>query len=195
MQGQVAGVELDGGRPFPADAVVLAVPPPSLQRILVEPERFGVRGLENLHTRAIVDVHLWYEGMDFPFDFAALLDSPVQWVFRKGPGYLCCSLSSAETLASWGEEELIHLCDAEVRAVLPEIASVRLARGVATRDRDATIIPTPGIERPGPATSVKNLAIAGAWTDTGWPATMESAVRSGRAAARALATREVQRAA
>jgi uncharacterized protein with NAD-binding domain and iron-sulfur cluster len=104
-------------------------------------------------------------------------------------------LSSAETLASWGEEELIHLCDAEVRAVLPEIASVRLARGVATRDRDATIIPTPGIERPGPATSVKNLAIAGAWTDTGWPATMESAVRSGRAAARALATREVQRAA
>ncbi|HEY4870195.1 MAG TPA: FAD-dependent oxidoreductase, partial [Candidatus Dormibacteraeota bacterium] len=53
----------------------------------------------------------------------------------------------------------------------------------ATRDPDATFVPSPGLRRPGPGTAVDNVAVAGAWTDTGWPATMESAVRSGRAAA------------
>jgi len=56
-------------------------------------------------------------------------------------------------------------------------------RGAATRDPEATFLPAPGLQRPGAVTGIANLAIAGAWTDTGWPATMESAVRSGRAAA------------
>jgi len=67
------------------------------------------------------------------------------------------------------------------------VASARLLRGAATRDPEATFVPSPGLHRPGPATTRSNLVVAGAWTATGWPATMESAVRSGRAAARSLA--------
>jgi uncharacterized protein with NAD-binding domain and iron-sulfur cluster len=74
-------------------------------------------------------------------------------------------------------------CDAELRDVIPSLRASRRVRGAATRDPDATFVPTPGLVRPGPRTACDNLVIAGAWTDTGWPATMESAVRSGRAAA------------
>ena len=188
MAGRATGLRLEDGREIPVDAVILAVPPASLLRVLGEPEAFGIRGVEQIRTRAIVDVHLWYEGSNLGFDFAALLDSPVQWVFRKGPGYLVCSLSAADEVARLTEEALVDLCHRELSAAVPEIQASRLRRGVAVRDKEATFIPSPGLQRPGQATSLPNLAIAGAWTDTGWPATMESAIRSGRAAARLIAT-------
>jgi uncharacterized protein with NAD-binding domain and iron-sulfur cluster len=74
-------------------------------------------------------------------------------------------------------------------AVFPELRGAKLVRGAATRDRDATFIPAPGLKRPSQETAHPQVVIAGAWTDTGWPATMESAVRSGRRAARLLAAR------
>ena len=70
--------------------------------------------------------------------------------------------------------------------MLPQAARAQLLRGAATRDPDATFIPAPGVRRPAPTTALSNLVIAGAWTDTGWPATIESAVRSGRTAAHTL---------
>lgn len=169
------------------DGTVLAVPPADLARILGEPDRYGIWNLDSFETAPIVDVHLWYEGVNIDFGFAALLDSPVQWVFQKSPGYLCCSLSAADAQVRRPSAELIQMCDGELRAVLPEMGQAKLVRGAATRDREATFVPTPGLSRPGPRTSIPEVVIAGAWTDTGWPATMESAVRSGRAAADALA--------
>lgn len=194
-QGQIDGIRLEDGRRLPFGAVVLAVPPASLARLLAEPEVFGIHGLDHFHSRAIVDVHLWYDDTDLTFDFAAVRGSPLQWVFRKAPGYLCCSLSAADAYAGWAERALVDLCRDELAASLPALTNARLKRGVATRDREATFIPTPGLKRPGQATAMSNLAIAGAWTETGWPATMESAVRSGRAAARVVAAAEVRRAA
>ncbi|HEX5501702.1 MAG TPA: hydroxysqualene dehydroxylase HpnE, partial [Thermomicrobiales bacterium] len=180
---RVRGVRLGDGHEVAADAVVLAVPPRALARLLGEPARYGLAGVEDFRAEPIVDVHLWYDRDGFGFDFAALLDSPVQWVFRKAPGYLCGSLSAAGALVGRPEGELVALCDGELRAALPALAGARLVRGAATRDPEATFVPTPGLRRPGPATAYPNLAVAGAWTATGWPATMESAVRSGRAAA------------
>jgi len=119
-------------------------------------------------------------------DFAAMTGSPVQWIFAKGPGYLCCSLSSAGDLVSQPEERLVALADSELRSRLPELGGATLLRGVAVRDPEATFVPAPGLRRPGPATALSNTFLAGCWTDTGWPATMEGAVRSGRAAAGAL---------
>jgi squalene-associated FAD-dependent desaturase len=182
----VAGVRCTDGEEIGADAVVLAVPPARLATILGEPERYGIDGLAEFRTRAIVDVHLWFDGGSGPSGFAALIGSPVQWVFQKQPGYLCCSLSAAETLVTAPEAELVELCRAELVAVWPPLAPARLLRGAATRDPEATFVPSPGLHRPGPLTSRSNLVIAGAWTATGWPATMESAVRSGRAAAAGL---------
>ncbi|HEU5424175.1 MAG TPA: FAD-dependent oxidoreductase, partial [Nitrolancea sp.] len=169
------------------DGVVLALPPEALARVLGEPERLGLEGLDRFQSAPIVDVHLWYDAGHLGFGFAALVDSPVQWVFEKAPGYLCCSLSAAEEHVLRPEAELIELCHRELAALLPALASRRPLRGAATREREATFIPAPGLRRPGPRTACPQVVIAGSWTDTGWPATMESAVRSGRAAAKTLA--------
>ncbi|HEX6543570.1 MAG TPA: hydroxysqualene dehydroxylase HpnE [Ktedonobacterales bacterium] len=184
---ELRALVVEGGSRLSYDGVVIAVPPDRLKRVLGRPERFGVFGLDDIRTAPIVDVHLWYDAPALGFGFAALLDSPVQWVFEKAPGYLCCSMSAADQYVNWASSALVELCRRELGDVLPALRQARLLHGAATRDRDATFVPAPGLRRPGPATSCAQVVIAGAWTDTGWPATMESAVRSGRAAARSLA--------
>lgn len=184
---ELRAVIVEDGSRLSYDGVVIAVPPDRLKRVLGRPEAFGVFGLDEIRTAPIVDVHLWYDVPKLGFGFAALLDSPVQWVFEKAPGYFCCSMSAAEQYVRWPGPALVELCQRELGAVLPALGQATLLRGAATRDREATFVPAPGLRRPGPATSCPQVVIAGAWTDTGWPATMESAVRSGRAAARTLA--------
>lgn len=169
------------------DGAVLAVPPGALARLLGRPDRFGVAGLDTFVTQPIVDVHLWYGGERPGWEFAALVGSPVQWVFQKQPGYLCCSLSAAGDTVGRPEADLVRLCHEELAAAVPELRGQTPREGRATRDPEATFAPRPGLRRPGAATTVPNLVLAGAWTDTGWPATMESAVRSGSTAARTLA--------
>src|SRR5207245_2402247 len=131
---------------------------------------YAVPGLDAFRTQPIVDVHLWYPPRPLGFDFATLLDSPVQWVFAKGPGYLCCSLSAASATVSLSEAELVDLADAEVRAVLPALQGERRLRGAALRDPEATFTPSCGLRRPGPRPRAPHLVLAGPWTDTGWPA-------------------------
>lgn len=176
------------------DAAVLAVPPDRLGHVLDNPADLGLPPLDGYVGRPIVDVHLWHDAGSLGFDFAALLRSPVQWVFEKAPGYLCCSLSDAGGVVAWPEDRLVELGWSAVRERLPGLAGARLRRAAATRSPDATYAAPPGVRRPGPATVAANVVVAGAWTDTGWPDTMESAVRSGRAAARLLACapREVE---
>jgi hypothetical protein len=183
---RITGVKLSGGAGAACDACVIAVPPKRLDALLDDARALGVAGLAAFEAMPIVDVHLWYDRPVLGCDFAALLDSPVQWVFEKSPGYVCCSLSAADDLVQRPERELVELGRTELAAVLPQAARARLLRGAATRDPDATFIPAPGVRRPGPTTVLSNLVIAGAWTDTGWPATIESAVRSGRTAALTL---------
>ena len=131
-QGRVVAVQLEGGESVACDACVLAVPPRRLAAILDTPERYGVTGLDAFRTTPIVDVHLWYDRSPRGLDFAALLDSPVQWVFAKGQGYLCCSLSAAGDLVSRPERALVDLCDAELRAVIPRLRTATLLRESTT---------------------------------------------------------------
>lgn len=184
---------LADGERVTCDGVVLAIPPAALARLLGDPSWLGIQGLDEFKMAPIVDVHLWYDVGELGFGFAALLDSPVQWVFEKAPGYLCCSMSAAQNHVLRSEAELIDRCHAELAAVVRQLRDRRPRRFAATRDREATFIPTAGLRRPGPHTACPEVVVAGAWTDTGWPATMESAVRSGRAAARALAANLVRR--
>lgn len=183
----VSGITTERGSALQFDAVVLAVPPARLRRILGDPAPFGLPDLDALRSEPIVDVHLWYDAQIPNVEFAALLRSPVQWVFQKAPGYLACSLSAARDAVRRPERELVELCTEELAAVLPQLRSRRLLRAAATRDPEATVIPSPHLHRPAPGLIARGLAVAGAWTDTGWPDTMESAVRSGRSAARAVA--------
>jgi uncharacterized protein with NAD-binding domain and iron-sulfur cluster len=149
-----------------------------------------VFGLDRFRDAPIVDVHLWYARQPLGFGFAALLGSPVQWVFEKlappGEAYLSCSMSAAEKLSRLKNQDLVDLCDGELKAVLPELRQLKPIRSRTTRDPEATFVPSVGLSRPGPATKDKRVVLAGAWTNTGWPATMESAVRSGNEAAKTL---------
>lgn len=167
------------------DGVVLAVSPPQLARILGDPEAFGVRGIENYQPYPIVDVHLWHNVRTLGFEFAALIDSPVQWIFAKAPGYLACSMSAAgETHQPTAE--LTQRCWEDVQRFVPALRTATLLRSAVTRNPEATFVAKLGTQRATTATTHANVVIAGSWTDTGWPDTMESAVRSGRTAAQAL---------
>ena len=184
--GKSVRLSLLDGSAHAFDAVVLAVAPPQLARMLDDPAQLGLRGLEFFEPFPIVDVHLWYDGPDVDFTFAALLESPLQWIFRKGAGYLCCSASAADNMLTVPTSEVVARCWAEVRRAVAALAGAALRSSAVTRNPAATFLPQKGGTRPGAATADPRVAVAGSWTATGWPDTMESAVRSGRAAARAL---------
>ena len=168
------------------DAAVLAVTPPQLARLLDNPERYGARGTGAYRAYPIVDVHLWHDRSRLDFEFAALIDSPVQWIFAKAPGYLCCSMSAADALAGRTTTELTQRAWQDVVRNVPAMRTATLQRSAVTRSPDATYVARFDAARTQTSTVAANLAIAGSWTDTGWPDTMESAVRSGRAAAKSL---------
>jgi squalene-associated FAD-dependent desaturase len=182
------GLNLLGNRLIAGfDAVVLAVPPRALAKLLGDPRRYGITDLDAFEPYPIVDVHLWHDGASIGVDFAATLESPLQWIFEKSPGYLCCSCSAADEYLRLPTADLETLAWREVRAFLPVLREAKLLRSAVTRNPEATYLPRAGAHRPSQATAEPALAIAGAWTDTGgWPDTMESAVRSGRAAAYAV---------
>jgi squalene-hopene/tetraprenyl-beta-curcumene cyclase len=168
------------------DAVVLAVPPRQVARMLGDGAQYGIVGLDSYEAFPIVDVHLWHDGGELGFDFAAALESPLQWIFEKSPGYLACSISAANEYQRMPTQELETLAWREVQAFLPALAGAKLVRSAVTRNPEATWLPRIGAPRTKQRTSHPSLAIAGSWTDTNWADTMESAVRSGTAAAEHL---------
>jgi squalene-associated FAD-dependent desaturase len=180
------GLRLLSGERLAYDAVVLALPPSALARILGSPAHFGLHDLDAFEPFPIVDVHLWHDGEDIDVAFAALLESPVQWIFRKGEGYLCCSASAAGPMVTESTDAVVAKCWDEVRGAFPALRAANLVASAVTRNPASTYLPRAGVKAPGPRTSDSRVTIAGSWTATGWPDTMESAVRSGSNAARAL---------
>jgi uncharacterized protein with NAD-binding domain and iron-sulfur cluster len=180
----VEGRQLEGNMHF--DAVVLAVPPRQAKRILGDPTRYGVANLDTYDPYPIIDVHLWHDGGSIGRDFVAALESPLQWIFEKEPGYLCCSFSSADEYLRQPTAELETFAWREVQTFLPSLKGATLVRSAVTRNPEATWLPRVGAARTQQRTNHPAIAIAGSWTQTGWPDTMESAVRSGNLAAQAL---------
>ncbi|MFB7558550.1 hydroxysqualene dehydroxylase HpnE [Streptomyces brevispora] len=182
-----------GAERIEADTVVLAVPQRETHDLLPAGALHAPERLLEIGSSPILNVHVVYDRKVLRQPFFTAIGSPVQWVFDRteasgltGPGqYLAVSQSAA------GEE--IDLPVAELRArYLPELERLLpAARGAGirdffvTRERTATFAPAPGVGRlrPGTRTRAPGLFLAGAWTATGWPATMEGAVRSGAGAA------------
>jgi squalene-associated FAD-dependent desaturase len=176
----------DGAR-VETDAVVVALPPAESARLLGDPD-------PGLRDSPIVSVHLLFDRPILGFELAALLGSPAHWVFDRGAltgrpppsgQYL--------TVVSSGAPELLEvrgrgLVDLLVGELTRRLGPAELLWSRVSREPAATFAAYPGTapRRPGPDTGRPGVVRAGAWTDTGWPATMESAVRSGRAAARHL---------
>ncbi len=176
-------LSLSKGETRTFDAVVIAVPPRQVERILGDASRYGVANVESYEAYPIVDVHLWHDGGSIGCDFLAALESPLQWIFEKAPGYLCCSISAAQQYLQMPTEALESLAWREVQTFLPALKDATLLRSAVTRNPEATWLPRVGAARTAQGTTHPAIAIAGSWTDTGWPDTMESAVRSGTLAA------------
>jgi len=200
--GAAARAMTDGG-PLTADAYILAVPPAEMLSLLPEALRrepfFG--RIQRIETSPIVNVHLWYDRPIWEGEFATFLNTPLQWAFNKsrlwgqegdpsraGGQYIDISLSGAHEEVEIPAPELIELFSKAMMSLFPLARGAEVTRALVVKQRDATFAPRPGIAslRPSQWTPLANLFLAGDWTDTGWPATMESAVRSGRLAAREL---------
>jgi squalene-associated FAD-dependent desaturase len=165
-----------------ADAVVVAVPPAESARLLGEVA-------PPLEDSPIVSVHLWFDRKLLLQPLAALLGSDAHWVFDRG------ALTGHEpergqylTVVSSGVPELLEirgrsLVDSIAGQLTERLGDAGLLWSRVSREPYATVALRPGVERRGVETSHPNVVRAGTWTDTGWPATMESAVRSGRRAA------------
>ncbi|HST67229.1 MAG TPA: hydroxysqualene dehydroxylase HpnE [Mycobacteriales bacterium] len=181
---------------IPVDEVVLAVPPPAAEAFLPGGGSHAPAGWsQRLGASPIVNVHVRYDRQVTEHAFFATVGSPVQWAFDRTAGsgaqtgqYLAVSLSAAgrqvdERAADVQAEVLPALA-----AVLPAARAATVLDSWVTRERTATFRAVPGTAalRPPARTGMPGVVLAGAWTATGWPATMEGAVRSGHAAAQAL---------
>lgn len=192
------------GEHLDADAVVLAVPHDRAAALLPEGAVRDPGRLTQLGTSPIVNLHLLYDRPVLQDDFVAAVHSPLQYVFDRTAAAgvergqcLAVSLSAADAEIDTGAEQLKARFSQALAELLPVAREAKLEGFFVTRERWATFRASPGARglRPGPQTRVAGLALAGAWTDTGWPATMESAVLSGHRAAReALAFLDKRRA-
>jgi zeta-carotene desaturase len=205
--GRFAGAVLDDDSEVSADACVVAVPHSAVLGLL--PKEFGeqgsaLEGLRHIKTSPITGVHLWFDRTVMKEPFLALLDHTTQWVFNKtllyaqaggagakemrsGGQYLQLVISASYELVQRSRQEIIDLCLRELADILPGTRDAHLEKATVIKEINATFSPEPGIDRwrPGQDFGVKNLFLAGDWTRTGWPATMEGAVRSGYLAAEA----------
>ena len=173
-----------------------------------------LEGLNHLRTSPITGVHFWFDRIVMTEPFLTLLDHTTQWVFNKtllyarsetdriGPSpsphtngapesdeqYLQLVISASYDLVQRSRQEIIDLCRCELADVLPATRDAVLRKATVIKEINATFSPEPGVDRWRPAqkSSMRSLYLAGDWTRTGWPATMEGAVRSGYLAAEAL---------
>ncbi|HWC85673.1 MAG TPA: hydroxysqualene dehydroxylase HpnE [Solirubrobacteraceae bacterium] len=200
MRAEAIVVDSDGGfqieasgRPtVHADVVILAVPHDRIAR-LAPPSAEVPASVGQLGASPIVNLHVVYDRRVLELPFAAGVDTPVQWVFDRTESaglsagqYLAVSLSAAEAESAMTVQELRERYLEALAELLPGARDARVEQFFVTREHAATFRAAPGARawRPGPRTRQPGLVLAGSWTDTGWPATMEGAVRSGTAAAR-----------
>lgn len=184
------GVALGDGRELGAEAVVLALPPERVRGVAPA----ALARDPALGAAPIVNVHVWYDRPVMDEPFTAVVDSPAQWIFNRtrmdadaGPGqHLAVSVSGARAEICLAKEELRARFLSELEALFPAARDAAVRSVAVVKEPVATFAAAPGsgARRPGPGTPVPRVALAGAWTDTGWPATMEGAVRSGIRAVR-----------
>jgi squalene-associated FAD-dependent desaturase len=208
--GRISSLLLDDGSQLRPSACISALPHDALLQILppafiaASPE---LTGLRNLEYSPITGIHLWFDRPVMDEPFLAVLERTVQWIFNKSfvrpqatsqnsllaespamEHYLQLVVSASRGLISLSRQEILDLCRGELADILPVTRSAVLLKGTVVKEVSATFSPAPGADRwrIGPESPLGNLWLAGDWTPTGWPATMEGAVRSGYRAAEAV---------
>ena len=198
-EGAVRGLALRSGEPVAADFVVLAAPFDRVRDFFDEPALARLpwlAGIAAMRSSPITGVHLWFDREVCPVEHAVLVGRTVQWVFNHtkiqgreapegGGQYLQLVISASYDLVSKSKDEILAIAMADLAALWPEAREAKLSRWWVVTEHGATFAVRPGIDaiRPKQRTPVDGLFLAGDWTATGWPATMEGAVRSGYLAA------------
>jgi squalene-associated FAD-dependent desaturase len=191
------------------DYAVIAVPYYTLPKLLPQDEigqQLAAKA-ERLESSPITGIHLWFDREITDLEHAVLLDRTVQWMFHKSrllsrfrrerldvpdgpspPSYIEVVVSASKSLVEKQRQEIIDLALAELADFFPKIREAKLLKATVIKEVHATYSAQPGSDayRPGAITAWPRVFLAGDWTATGWPATMEGAVRSGYLAAEAL---------
>jgi uncharacterized protein with NAD-binding domain and iron-sulfur cluster len=206
---RITGVITDEGM-IEASATIAAVPFDRLEKlcspILKQSDR-RLQSLDQLQVSPILGVHLWFDQHIMDLPHLVLVEPPhgVQWLFNKGVAtdgpnriqHLHAVISGADSWMALDEEEIVRRVMGDIHHVLPRALGLQPVDARAIKEKRATFAPTPNVDALRPTASaeyaggkgVENLFLAGDWCDTGWPATMEGAVRSGYMAAHAALAR------
>jgi zeta-carotene desaturase len=185
----VKGVRLKDGTELFGSACILAIPPQRVRQLL--PDRQEFEGLQSISFAPIVSTHLWYPADFMHHDFLGLIGRTTQWVFNRrklipsqhSGGHLSTVISAAHDIVDLSNEEIIGITVRDLQSVFgPSLPNHLYA--VVIREKRGTVSLTPSFEitRPSQKTAIPNLFLAGDWTATGYPATIESAVVSANAA-------------
>ncbi|MGA7293919.1 MAG: hydroxysqualene dehydroxylase HpnE [Terriglobales bacterium] len=197
------------GEELKFDYLVLAVPFDALGRILPDTPSATplVAALGQFSTSPITGIHLWFDREISDLDHAVLLDRTIQWMFhksrliaarnnqfrhddgRENGSYIELVVSCSRSLVEKSKADIVELAMKEAQEFFPDQPDARLVKSTVIKEVHATYSPRPGMDqyRPKPGTVWPRVFLAGDWTLTGWPATMEGAVRSGYLAAEAVA--------
>jgi phytoene dehydrogenase-like protein len=197
-EGRLREVRFNDGSTLQPQVVVSALPWHVLRGLLPKESKLA-QACAQIGDAPIVSLHLWLDRPILDEPFIGLLDSPVHWVFSRdhihGPNpegqeghVITAVVSGARDLVDKTGPELEELTLRELARFLPEAAGVRVLHRMVYKARSATFAATPQTEplRPGTSTEWSNFWLAGDWTDTGYPATIEGAIVSGNRAARAV---------
>ena len=192
----VRGVD---GEELQADAVVMAVPFDQVAPLLAAEvfARALPLGVGSFVHSPITTIHLWYDRDVVGVDHAALLDTTIEWMFCKSRirgleasrgGYVELTISASHAQLRRSSEEIFRAALAEFEEFFPEARTATLRKHLVLKEAKATFSVVPGLDRfrPLQKTELPGLVVAGDWTRTGWPSTMEGAVRSGFLAAEAV---------
>lgn len=195
--GVCCGVKLADGTAIEAQTVLSAVPWHVLPTLLpakdARSSQFFSRIL-NLRSAPIISIYLWFDRPVTELEFIGLRGTTVQWLFNKGKilgngeNYISLVLSGAHDHVARQKEDLLNTALQELRSLLPAMRDAKLTHSLVIKERFATFSPCVGVDalRPPAATPIRGLYLAGDWTDTGLPATIEGAVQSGYTAAHAI---------
>ena len=195
LDDRVQGLELDNGEVFKADTYFSAVPFSPLCRLIpagfVENEPY-FSNLQHLKTSPIVSINLWFDRDILPHDFIGVAGRQVHWYFNKNriydithpPYHYMGVVSGAYSFIEKTKEEILKIAQNELHDVAPASSSAHLIHSLVNKEREATLSPRVGSEkfRPKQKSPFENFYVIGDWTDTGLPATIESAVLSARLA-------------
>jgi zeta-carotene desaturase len=188
-----------GGQEIRTDFGVLAAPFNVVSKLLPDDDRSHSlqQMASHFESSPITGIHLWFDRQITDLEHAVLLDRTIQWMFHKSKllnrsaqgSYVELVVSASKSLVDKSKQEIIDLAVRELAEFFPKVREARLEKATVIKELHATYSPKPGVDayRPKANSPWPRVFVAGDWTDTGWPATMEGAVRSGYLAAEALA--------